>query len=221
MHAPAVRPILHPLHQPGAHRILLHVLPLLRIAFSIAHPMMKPACLKRPGVRMRFGKSVFPKTDPTLDRELQITRRAEEMQVVGHEQIITHEPSGGGVFPDMMQRALHGRLREPSFALVGADGEENPVRSRKRGVNAFRRRATSGVVEREIAHGRCFIEARITRNFRMGQSGSFALPPGRADLPVRRAAAPPRLPPDGQFRRRGQTGMNSSGWSRRPRSLCF
>ncbi len=120
MHESEIRPILRARHQSGAHRILPDVLPFLRVALAVTHSMMKYARLKRPCVQMCFGKAVFPETNPSFDREFQITRRAEEMQVIRHQQVITHDPCGSGVSPDVVQRALNGGLRQPAFTLLGS-----------------------------------------------------------------------------------------------------
>lgn len=77
----------------------------------------------------RLGRLIFPTGDPTFDGEPQVVRRAEEMQVIGNQQVIADEPHGGRVFPDAVQDTLHGVLRQPALPPERADGEENPVRS--------------------------------------------------------------------------------------------
>src|SRR5687767_8802016 len=98
MHTPEIRPIVCTRDQSGPHRIFPDVLPLLRVALAIAHSMMKPARLKSVGRRCcaalifkTLGGAVFPKRNPAFDGEFQIARSAEEMQVIGHEQIIADE----------------------------------------------------------------------------------------------------------------------------------
>src|SRR6185503_17625674 len=129
MHTSGIWPILRPLHQSRPHRILPDVLPFLAVALAIAQSMMKPTRLKRSGIGMRFGEAVFPEAHPPFDGEFQITRRAEQMQMIWHKQVIAYEPGRGGVVPDVVQRTLHRRLCEPTPALLRADGEEHPVRS--------------------------------------------------------------------------------------------
>jgi len=106
MHTSKVRPILRLLHQTLSHRILADVLPLLRVTLAITHTMMKAAVLKSSGVRMRFGEAVLPEPNPTFDGEFQIARRAKQMQMIRHQQVIAHQPGRGRVLPDAMKRAL-------------------------------------------------------------------------------------------------------------------
>lgn len=115
--------------------------------------MMESTGLKCSCVWMRFGEAVFPKAYLSFDGEFQIVRRAEEVNVVGHEQIITHEPRRGGVLPDVVQCPLNRSLRQPAFAFLRADSEEYPIWSAERNVDALRRSAASGVAEWDFAHG--------------------------------------------------------------------
>ncbi len=156
MHAPEVRPILRAFHQFGPHRILADVLPLLRITFPIAQKMMKAAGLKSSRVRMQFGEAVFPETHPTLDGEFQITRCAEQMQVIGHEQVIADEPCGCRAFPDVVQSALHGCLCQPALTFLRANSKKNPIRSAEGNVNPFGRRASSRFAEGSFSHVELF-----------------------------------------------------------------
>ena len=103
---------------------------------------------------------IFPKSNPTFDGKFQIVWRAEQVEVVGHEQIITHEPRGGGVLPDVLQCALNRSLCQPAFALLGAYGEEYSVWSAERNMDALRRGAAAGFTEWDFAHGG-LINARL------------------------------------------------------------
>ena len=129
VYAPVIRPFFWLRHQTCPHRILTDVLPLLCVAFPVPQPMMKPAGLKGSGSGMGFGKPVLPEAQPAFDGELQITRSAKQVEMVWHEQIIADQPSCGYVFPDLVQSAVDGSLRQPSFTAGGADGEKNPVRA--------------------------------------------------------------------------------------------
>ena len=186
MHAAKVRPVFRSFHQFVPDRIFSDVLPFLRVAFAIAQAMMKAACLKSSRVGMRLGEAVFPKCDPAFDGEIQIARRTEQVQMVGQKQIITDEPGGSLVFPNLMQRTLDGCLCQPTLAFSGADGEEDPVWPADRNVNVLRGRMASGSAERDFRHGGIFsgewdggkefsphANARDGRN---GQSGRSALP---------------------------------------------
>ena len=122
MPASEARPILRRLHQTLSHGILADVLPLLRATPAVTQTMMKAAGLKSSGVRMRFGEAVHRETRPALNGEFQIARRAEQMQMIRHQQAIAHQPGGGRVPPEVMERALNGCLGGPAFAFLGADG---------------------------------------------------------------------------------------------------
>ena len=197
MHASEVRPVLRAFHQFGPHRILADILPLLRVTFPITQTMMKTACLKSSRVRMRFGEAVLPETHPTLDGEFQIARCAEQMQVIGHEQVIADEPCGCRVFPDVVLSALHGCLCQPALTFLRANSKKNPVRSAEGNVDPFGRGHSSRFAEGGFSHveirsGRrsdgkgFFCPALNARDGKKGQSGSFALPDvGRAALPRR------------------------------------
>lgn len=90
---------------------------------------MKAARLEFTGARMRFRQTIFPERNPPFDRELQIAWRAEEVHVIGHEQVIADEPCGRRVLPDIVQRALDACISQPTFAVFRAYGEENPIRT--------------------------------------------------------------------------------------------
>jgi len=102
------------LDQALAQRIFSHVRPPLVVLFSVAEPMMKAAALKLPGlVEMATAELPFPKLDPRVDAESEIARRAEQVQVIGHEQVVADEPGRGFLAPDRDERVLHFRLVHP------------------------------------------------------------------------------------------------------------
>ena len=152
MDATGVGSVLRAFDEFGADRVFPDVLPFLGVAFSISQSVMKAAGLKCTRIRMAFRETVFPKSHPLFDGKFEIMRSAEEVDMVGHQQVIAYEPSGGGVFPDIMQRALDGRLREPRFAFFRADVEENPVWSAEGDVDAFRWRSATWITERGGGH---------------------------------------------------------------------
>ena len=98
---------------------------------------MKSTRLKCPGVGMHLRESVFPETDPAFDGEFQIVRSAEQMQMIGHQEIIADKPGPCSVLPDFVEHALNRSLRQPTFTLLGAYSEENPIRPAGRNVNPF------------------------------------------------------------------------------------
>ena len=178
MHATARRPILRMLHLFLAHWIFADILPLLRVIFAIAQPVMKTAGLKFSCIWKRFRQPVFPKANPPLDGEFQIAWRAEQMQMIRHQEIVAHQPRCRRVFPDVVQGALHRSLRQPTLALLGADGEKNPVRSAERNVNPFGRRVAARFAERRFTHADF-----LTHRRRMGKffgMGALGIKMGRA-----------------------------------------
>ncbi len=154
MHASEIRPLLRTFHQSCAHGILNDILPFLRIIFAGTQPVMKPSRLKPSCVGTCFCEAIFPKAHPSFDGKFQISRRAEEMQMVWHQQVISDEPGGGGVEPDAMQRVLNETLCQPAFTIFRANGEENPIRSVKRNVNSLCGRAASRLVNGSVSHRR-------------------------------------------------------------------
>ena len=154
MHAAEEGPFFGRGREAGAHGVFTDVLPFLGVALAAAEAVVQAAALEGAGVGMGFGKAVFPKGDPFFDGEFQVVGRAEEVEVVGHEHVVADEPRGGGVFPNLMQGALDGGLREPAFALVGADGEEDPVGAAEGNVDTFGGRMASGFAVGVVTHGR-------------------------------------------------------------------
>jgi hypothetical protein len=152
MNAPKVRPLLRRLHQPKPYRILPHIPPFLRITFSIAQSMMKPAGLECPSRSIFFRKSVLPKSHPLLDRKFEIARRTKQMQMIRHQQIITHQPRSRRMFPDAVQGALHGCLRQPPVAFLSTNRKENPIWPARRNVNSLSRSTTPRIEKRNIRH---------------------------------------------------------------------
>ncbi len=122
MHAALVRPSFQLGRQSRAHRILLNIKPFLVVILLIPQPVMKAAALKCARIGTSFCQTILPETNPTLDGEFQIIRSAKQMQVIGHQQVITDEPGGGRVFPNVMESALHRCLGEPALAPFRANG---------------------------------------------------------------------------------------------------
>ena len=173
MHAPEVRPILRPLRQLVPHRVLAHVLPLLRVTLAIAQPMMKPATLKRADIRVPLRESIFPKGNPSFDFEPEIMWRAKQVQMVWHEEVVAHQPRLRRVFPYVVQRTLNGRLCQPSLSVLRANREEHPVRTAQGNVNPFAgvrlpgsRGGTSGcsgmkqLIAKPLIYGSRFVASR-------------------------------------------------------------
>jgi hypothetical protein len=93
--------------------------------------MVKAARLKPPlCVSMQSLEGPFPKCDPTLDREVFIDRRAEEMEMIGHQDGPTNHP-GVSQLPAGDYLARDRWIRQPAAASLSGNGEEN-----KRGLPA-------------------------------------------------------------------------------------
>jgi hypothetical protein len=87
------------------------------------------------------------------------------MQMIGHEKIIADEPCRRDVLPNLMQRALNRGLRQPFAAFLSAHGEEDPIRSAKRNMNAFGWCTTPGIAEGDFVHGKFLTDRwRIVNN---------------------------------------------------------
>ena len=144
MHAALARRVFQLGRQSRAHRILLNIKPLLG---NSPHPAAGDESRR---VEMRrigtsFCQTILPETNPTLDGEFQIIRSAKQMQVIGHQQVITDEPGGGRVFPNVMDSVLHRCLGEPALAPFRAETvRENPIRSAEENMNAFGRCVARG-----------------------------------------------------------------------------
>jgi len=152
MDAPEKRPILWSLYQSSTNGVFTDVLPLLRITFPVTQTMVKSPRLKYPGVRVHLCEAVFPKAHPSLNGEFQIMRRAEEMKMIRHEEIIAHQPCRCRPIPDIVQRPLDRSLRQPTFAFLRAYRKKNPICTLRRNVNPFRWGTAAGFQESPLIH---------------------------------------------------------------------
>lgn len=66
----------------------------------------------------------FPIGHPTGKRNVEPLRSGEEMQMVGHQQIVADQP-GIGFGPALLEEIVNGRLRQPRDAFFRADGDED------------------------------------------------------------------------------------------------
>jgi hypothetical protein len=113
---------------------------------------METSTLKFTRVRMLFRKSIFPESHPALNGEFEIARRAKQMEVIRHKQIVADQPGRCGVLPYAMQRASDGGLRQPTFALVSANSKKNPIWAAGRNVDTFSWRATAWIAKGNVCH---------------------------------------------------------------------
>jgi hypothetical protein len=128
-HSTLERPVLNAFDQSFANGIFPHINPFLRVILIIAQPMMPAARLKFPfwlGERPRepflFQREfAFPIGNPCFNREMQISWRAKQMQMVRHQQIIANEPSRC-LRPNLVKKLMCSFIRQPRFTLFGIDG---------------------------------------------------------------------------------------------------
>src|SRR5437588_8762001 len=81
-------------------------------------------------------KLAFPETDPVLDLTFFIHWRAKQVDVIGHDQIITNEPRAGFV-PRGNNRVMNICVRERLHPVSGANGEEHDCGLATKNENTF------------------------------------------------------------------------------------
>jgi len=115
--------------------LFLNIKPFFGIVFAITQPVMPASWLKFPFLPTVFeAELTFPVGNPYLDGELQIPRRTERVQMVRHEQVITHQPRLC-FRPSLVEQAVHCFVGQPRFTLIGTDGEQDDVRLPQLNVN--------------------------------------------------------------------------------------
>jgi hypothetical protein len=185
MHAALIQPVRGICHQSGAHRIFLNIKPFFVVTLPIPKSVVKATPLKRAAVGTCLCQLILPEPHPTFDGKFQVPRRAEQMQMVRHQQIIAHQPGRCLLFPNVMQRPVDGGLCQPTPAFIGANRQENPIGAARRDRNAFGGCVPfCGMVGRRCgAAGR----TRGSASLPMMTRGSASLPMmtrGSASLPV-------------------------------------
>ena len=83
-------------------------------------PLPEPIAL----FEMFAGKLAFPVGDPFFEGESEVARGAEEVEVVGHEEVIADEPSVSGA-PDFGEGGVSFGGCKPGSGTRSADGEED------------------------------------------------------------------------------------------------
>ena len=90
------RPHLTLAHQPRSHRILPHILPLLRITLPPSQSRIPVMRLPTPTPSRREPpKTALPKTDPSVQRNIQSLWRTRKMHMIRHQHIASHPPRIG------------------------------------------------------------------------------------------------------------------------------
>lgn len=128
MHPTTPGPIFDAGHQAFADRVFHGVGPFLGELFRRADAVMESTALPCPRfARVLPGEAVFPKSDPAFDGEARVTRRAEKVKMVGHEQVIAHQPSCSLGEPKSVEGIEHRLLRDPRVAIFRADGQPENI----------------------------------------------------------------------------------------------
>lgn len=122
------KPILSLQHQALPHWILPHIGQFFLIFDSVAHPMMKRSPLPGPRlIQMAPAELALPKLNPLINAEVQVAWRAEEMQVIRHQQIISHQPCRRLLAPYFYQGLLHHGVSHPRDGILRVHGYEENV----------------------------------------------------------------------------------------------
>ena len=115
-------------HQPFAQRIFTNIIPFFRVALLPSQPVMKrmrlPSAMR---ILMDPPELPFPKRHPFLQGKSQILRRAEKMQMVRHEQVITDQPCLCRL-PRCAEVFMHGGIRNPRFSSIRTNRQKNNSR---------------------------------------------------------------------------------------------
>ena len=136
---PSKRPVFRFRHQSLPHRILLHISPLLRELLSASNTVMKTRTLPFPSlVQMRPDKLAFPILHPTFQRECQIPRSTKQMEMIGHQKIISQQPCIC-FLPYTAQRFMHFLLRYPGNPIFCIHCQKENVRPFQRDSCPLRR----------------------------------------------------------------------------------
>ena len=116
---------------------------------------MKRMRLNSPGrVVVRLAQLALPIGAPPLDSELQVTRRAEEVQMVGHQYVKPDLPRIGRL-PCRANELVNRGLGQPLLAPAGAGGQKHDGGLPKMDVNSLSRSSATDIFVWDIAnHGR-------------------------------------------------------------------
>ena len=79
-----------------------------------------------------------------FEREGKVPRRAEQVQMIGHEQVIPDEP-GIRRAPDRIEGRLDLGLVQPAQAVLGIDGEQHDGGTGQRDLHTLRGRLSPGL----------------------------------------------------------------------------
>ncbi len=153
-------PLGYVLHKAFADWIFSHVLPFFRIALAVAKAVVKRMRLPAPIVMIvQFPELPFPISHPIVKGIFQVMWRGEEMNVIGHHNVIAHEPFRCRT-PDLLKPRMHEFVRQPRDSIGRAKGRPHNVRFSEANVHAASRSSAARFLEWVIGHG-CVGRARL------------------------------------------------------------
>jgi len=131
------RPILRIVNKPSADGIESNVFPFLKITFLTPESVMKSVSLKewlrRSDCALHKALPVF---DPVGNGYFLIGGRAEQMDVVGHNNVIADEPCIR-FLPGLDQGLIHFSVRKVSSPMPCADSQKDNRGNRATDVNGL------------------------------------------------------------------------------------
>lgn len=139
-------PFVRTRHQSFPQWIFPHVIQLLFVFLAVAHSMMERLSLPGPRlVRVTAAELALPKLNPLINAKMQITRRAKEMQMIRHEQIIASEPRARILPPELCKRVLHDGTGHPWHSVFGVDRDKENIYLSGKDVRASCGRPASNI----------------------------------------------------------------------------
>jgi hypothetical protein len=143
-----------------ADGVVADIVPFLIVAFAAAELAVPEMAIPEEGVGSEeemplAGDGAFPKADPRFEGCLVVGGGgAEEMEVVGEEDIAAYDPTGG-VGPRLPEQVVERFVGEEGLAAAAADGDEEnngvPCPASEGKVDGV---AASGVVHERKGGGR-------------------------------------------------------------------
>src|SRR2546421_2753812 len=112
-----IGPIISVRYEPLPHRILPNVIPFFSVALLPSQAPIPFVFLPFPLLAVRPDrKPALPILDPGIERESGVMRRAEEVNVVWHEQVISDQPRLR-IAPRRLNKFMHPWLRDPRLTF--------------------------------------------------------------------------------------------------------
>ncbi len=120
-----MRPVVGVLHHAVPDRVVAHIPPLLRVAFTVPKPVVMFVGLPAPvAVGVRLGKLALPVGDPRIKFKIDDMRRDQAMQVIRHQHVVANQPFVC-LTPDRAKVIMRFRAGKPRASIPGADGKQD------------------------------------------------------------------------------------------------